>query len=55
MGKWSIEWTDDLGRHHFKMVNNESVVNSYKSMLTAQGHEVCVSVVSDDSETENER
>jgi hypothetical protein len=44
---WSIEWTDSLGRHHFKMVRNESVVRSYASMLTAQGHEVQVSVVAD--------
>lgn len=44
---WSIEWTDNLGRHHFKMVKNESVVRSYASMLRAQGHEVQVSVVTD--------
>lgn len=44
---WSIEWTDNLGRHHFKMVRNESVVRSYASMLTAQGHKVQVSLVTD--------
>lgn len=34
---WSLEWTDALGRHHFKLFKSLVSINAYCSYLEREG------------------
>ena len=39
---WSIEWTDALGRHHYKAFSNEDTIERMRQILDEDD---CVEIV----------